>query len=81
MNTNCKRLMHVTFAIGVLALAMSASTPTAASIGGTQVTRVVAASWGSMTRGALALILGYATPVPVREVLPLGVVVDDGVPF
>ena len=31
MNTNCKRLLHVTFAIGVLVLAMSASTPTEAS--------------------------------------------------
>ena len=30
MNTNCKRLIHVTFAIGVLVLAMSASTPAAA---------------------------------------------------
>jgi len=31
MNTNCKRLMHVTFAIGVLVLAVSASTSATAA--------------------------------------------------
>ena len=104
MNTNCKRLMHVTFAIGVLVLAVSASTsaaaaPTAGSqarerftVGATEVPVAQAAptvrsrageyaSWILNHRGIVALILGCAATAPVKSVLPVGVVVDDGVPF
>jgi len=103
MNTNCKRLIHVTFAIGVLVLAMSASTPAAAltahsqkfepvMVRGTEVevaqpANAVRTRTGEFTywilnrRGVLAIILRSVALVPVKEALPVGVVVDDGVPF
>jgi len=79
MNTNCKRSIHVTFAIGVLVLAMSASTPAAAATSRTSEGGF--ASWLHGGRGALAFILRYVAPLPLRSILPVGVVVDDGVPF
>ena len=79
MNTNCKRLIHVTFAIGVLVLALSASTPAAAATSRTSDGGF--ASWLSGSRGALAFILRYVAPVTLKAALPMGVVVDDGVPF
>ena len=79
MNTNCKRWIHVTFAIGVLVLAMSASTPAAAATSRTRDGGL--ASWFPSSRGALAFILRCVAPLPLRSILPMGVVVDDGVPF
>ena len=82
MKTTNSRLMHVTFASGALVLALAAATPTLGGSGHPLATRAGAAnSWGLRTSGVLAFILRFVAPPPVQGVLPLGVVVDDGVPF
>jgi len=104
MNTNCKRWIHVTFAIGVLVLAVSASTSaTAAPAARSQKFEPIASrgmevlvtqaaptvrsrtgefdSWILNRRGSLSCILRVLATTPVRSMLPVGVVVDDGVPF
>jgi hypothetical protein len=104
MNTNCKRWIHVTFAIGVLVLAVSASTSATAAPAarfqkfepiashGTQMLVNRAAptvrsrtgefdSWILNRRGSLSFILRALATTPLKSMLPVGVVVDDGVPF
>jgi hypothetical protein len=71
MRTTHEHLMHVTIAIGALLLAMTAAMRGA----GTPVLAPVIAAVGQTAT------VTTVPPAPVEDVLPAGVVVDDGVPF